>query len=195
MIEIKIGERYQGRPSGTEMARRWALASAAMEKEGIDCLIMQANEAVLCQYVRWFAERRTAHYCVVIFDRDQNLSIIGHGARGNQVPAYGVEFANNVCVPQVSNAWYGNNAISDQAIEIIKKSSYKRIGMVGLNLIPAAFYLNLAASLPSHEIVDATEMVDQMVSVKSAEELDRLKDAVRLHESVAYAIPSPQAIC
>ena len=190
MIKIKPGERYQARPSAAEMRRRWQLASQAMREQGIDCLVMQANEGMLCQYVRWFAERRTAHYCVVLLDRDQNLSLIGHGPLGNKVPTYGMEFANNICVPQVANAWYGNHVAGDQAVGLVKKGGYKKVGLVGLNLIPAAFYLNLTAGLPGIEVVDATELVDKMVAVKSDEELRLLTEAVRMHEAVGNAIPS-----
>ena len=190
MVTIELGKRYQARPSAAEMRRRWQLAAQTMKERDIDCLVMQANEGMLCQYVRWFAERRTAHYCVVLFDRDQNLSIIGHGPLGNQVPAYGMEFANSVCVPQVANAWYGNNVVSDQAAALVKKGGYKKVGLVGLNLIPAAFYLNFTSSLPGVEMTDATEMVDQMVVVKSEEELRLLGDAVLMHEAVGNAIPS-----
>jgi Xaa-Pro aminopeptidase len=190
MVEIKHGVRYQGRPSSDEMKRRWDLASEAMKAQGIDCLIMQANEGLLCQYVRWFAERRTSRYCVIMFDQQQNLSIIGHGPQGNKMATYGMEFANSICVPQVENAWYGNNAISDQAIGIIQKNGYKKIGLVAQNIISAAFYQNLVKCLPTHEIVDATEMVDLLVSVKSQEELTCLREAVRVHEAAGAAIPS-----
>lgn len=190
MVKIELNERYQGRPSRAEMKRRWDLASKAMKEQDIDCLIMQANEGVLCQHLRWFAERRPTHYTIVMFDQDQNLSIISHGPKGMKVPTYSVEFANSICVPQMSNAWYGNNFISDQAIDIIKKNGYKKLGLLGLNLMSAAFYNNLTKSLPQNEVVDASEMIDQLVAVKSEEELGMLRDAVQLHDAVGNAIPA-----
>jgi Xaa-Pro aminopeptidase len=101
-----------------------------------------------------------------------------------------MKFVNNICVPQVSNACYGNNAISDQAVKIIQENGYRKIGLIGLNMIPAAFYLNLTRSLLDCEIKDATEMVDLLVSVKSEEELSFLERAVRIHEAVGYAVPA-----
>ncbi|NLK08180.1 MAG: M24 family metallopeptidase [Firmicutes bacterium] len=191
MVEFDLNVRYQGRPSQTEMKRRWDLATQVMKKQNIDCLIMQAHDDLFGQYVRWFAERRFAPYpCTVMFDRDQKLSVIGHSGLGNKLPTFGVEYEYNIGVPQSNNAWYGNNAASDQAIRIIEKEGYKKIGFLGLNLIFAAFYLGVTQGLPGVEFVDASDAIDQVISVKSQEELSMLKDAVQMHEAVGKAVPS-----
>jgi len=172
------------------MKRRWNLASAAMKEQNIDVLIMQATEGMFPQYVRWFAERRTGQPCVIMFDRNHNLSIMSHGPLGNKVHTYGMEFANSICEPQVSGASYGKYAMSNHAINIIKKEGYKKIGLLGMNILPAAFYINLTQSLPNNEVVDASDMIDKLIAVKSEEELDMLDGALKVHEAVGNAIPS-----
>ncbi len=52
MVKIEHNVRYQGRPSQVEMERRWRLARKFMQERGLDYLVTQANEGVLCQYVR-----------------------------------------------------------------------------------------------------------------------------------------------
>jgi len=190
MVKIELNQRYQGRPSPAEMKRRWNLASQAMKEQDIDCLVMQANDGIFPQYVRWFAERRTIQPCVIMFDQNHNLSIITHGPLGSKVSTYGMEFANSISEPQVNVVFYGNNAVSDHAVGIIKKEGYKKIGILGLNILPAAFYINLTRSLPNNEIVDASDMIDQLIAVKSEEELAMLDGALKVHEAVANAIPA-----
>jgi Xaa-Pro aminopeptidase len=192
MIKIEPGIRYQGRPSESEMKRRWSIAADAMEREGIDCLILQANEGMLSQYVRWFAERRTPHYCVVLFDQEQNLSILGHGPEGQPLigEEFNMRFANNISVPAFANACYANHFMSNHAINIIRKNNYTSIGLVGMNILSAAFYKNLVESLPVVKITDASELVDALITIKSQEELELLREAVQLHERIGNAVPA-----
>ncbi len=94
MVKIEQRVRYQARPSQAEMKRRLRLAADIMDENGIDCLIMQSNDWLFGQYSRWFAERRMhLHYHIVIFDRNQELSVIGHGMDGKPLVsgAFGME--------------------------------------------------------------------------------------------------------
>lgn len=184
--------RYQGRPSKAEMQRRWNLASEAMKAEGIDCLIMQANEPIMGGYVKWFCEVQTIHMCTALFDSDCNVSFIGHGPQGSPAlgPIYGIELANNIAVPTFHNAAYADTFVSKEASTIIKKNGYKKIGFVAENLISAALYKNLVSTFPEIEFVNATEMIDNLVAVKSPEQLEALGRAVELHDAVASAMVS-----
>lgn len=187
------GTRYQGGPSDAEMQRRYKAASEAMKAAGIDILITQANDAILCQYVRWFAKIRTAHHCIVLFDKNAHLSFLGHGGDGTPVidaEMFGLKLAHNIAVPVFGNNWTGNDMISDKASMIIKEGGFKTIGLVAKNLLSLGFYENLVKSLPDCKFVDATEMIDQLIVIKSEEELQFHKQAIVLHETVAAAMPA-----
>jgi len=184
--------RYQGRPSKAEMQRRWSLASEAMKAENIDCLIMQANDPIMGGYVKWFCEVQTIHICTALFDSDCNISFIGHGPKGSAAlgPMYEIELANNIAVPAFHNAVYADRFVSEEIIKIVKKNGYRKIGFVAENLISAALYKNLVNNLPEVEFVNATDMVDHLVAVKSPEQLEALKRTVELHDAVASAMVS-----
>ena len=187
------GTRYQGGPSDAEMQRRYAAATAAMKAAGVDILIAQASDGMLCQYVRWFAKVRTAHHCIVLFDREGNLSLLGHGGDGNpaiDAAQFGLKLAHNIAVPVFNNHWVGGNAMSDKAAMIIQEGGFKTVGIVAKNLLSLGFYENLVKGAPGCRFVDATELIDQLIVIKSEEELQLHRQAITLHERVAAAMPS-----
>ncbi len=190
MVKIEHNIRYQGRPSKSEMERRWALAKKFMEERELDYLVTQANEGVLSQYVRWFAELRSLHYTYLLFDRDGELTMISHGPEGGKAVPWDIGLTNNIAVPVFNNACYADAVAADKAVEVIQKKGCKKLGFVGVNLITAGFYNNLVKGLQGTETVDVTDEFDYLVAVKSEEELRFLQDACGLHDAAAYAIPS-----
>jgi len=58
----------------------------------------------------------------------------------------------------------------------------RKVGMVGLGNMSAALYSNIIKGLPGVEIVDATDLVDQVRMVKSEEELLLHREAAYMHE-------------
>jgi Xaa-Pro aminopeptidase len=190
MVKIEQNVRYQGRPSKQEMQRRWDLAKAFMKERGLDYLVCQANDGMLCQYVRWFAELRSAHYSYLLFDKDGGMTMISHGAAGGKAVPFDVGLQNNIAIPVFNNACYADSFAADTAVEIMKKKGCKKLGFVGLNLITAGFYTNLLKGLAGVETADVTDAFAYLVAVKSEEEMRFLQDACDLHDVAANAIPS-----
>ncbi|MDR2909155.1 MAG: M24 family metallopeptidase [Oscillospiraceae bacterium] len=190
MVTIETGVRYQGRPSKEEMARRHALAVAFMKERGLDYLVMQANEGVMCEKVRWFCEIRSVHYTYVLFDKEGALSMISHGAEGGKALGWDVGLTNNIAVPVFNNAAYGDSFAADKAVGIMKKTGCEKIGFLNLNLITTGFYLGLLKGLPGAEALDVTDEFDYLVAVKSDEELRMLEEACVMHDRAAEAIPA-----
>lgn len=190
MVKIEHNMRYQGGPSKQEMQRRWTLAKEFMKERDLDFLVTQANEGVLGQYVRWFAELRSVHYTYLLFDKDGTMTMISHGAAGGKATPFDVGLTNNISIPVFNNACYGDSYAADAAVGIIEKKGCKKLGFIGLNLITAGFYNNLLKGLPAVETQDVTNEFDYLVAVKSEEELRLLQEACIVHDAVASAIPS-----
>ncbi len=190
MVKIEHNVRFQGRPAKAEMERRWQLAKEFMKERGLDYLVTQANEGVLCQYVRWFAEVRSLHYTYLLFDKDGAMTMISHGGTGGKAIPWEVGLTNNIAIPVFNNACYADSFAAEKAVEVIQKKGCRKLGLIGMNLITAGFYNNLLEGLPGTETVDVTDEFDYLVAVKSAEELGFLQDACDLHDAAAYAIPS-----
>ncbi len=190
MVKIEHNVRYQGGPSKQEMQRRWTLAKEFMKERGLDFLVTQANDPVLGQYVRWFAELRPIHYTYLLFDKDGAITMITHGPAGGKATTFEVGLTNNISVPVFNNACYGDSYAADAAVKVIEKKGCKKLGFIGMNLITAGFYNNLLKGLPNVVTLDVTDAFDYLVAVKSEEELRLLKEACDVHDAVARAIPS-----
>ncbi|MDR1518908.1 MAG: M24 family metallopeptidase [Planctomycetota bacterium] len=190
MVKIEHNVRYQGGPSKSEMQRRWKLAMEFMREQGLDYLVAQANDGILCEKVRWFAELRSAHYCYLLFDKDGGMTMISHGAAGGKAIPFDVGLTNNISVPVFNNACYADSFAADKAVEIMRRRGCKKIGFLNLNLITVGFYQNLLKGLPGVDSVDATDAFDYLVAVKSEEELRLLQEACDLHAAAANAIPA-----
>lgn len=172
------------------MQRRWDLAKAFMKDRGLDYLVTQANDGILCEKVRWFAELRSPHYTYLLFDKDGGMSMIAHGAAGGKATGFDVGLLNNISVPVFNNACYGDGVAAAKAVEIIKKKGCKKIGFINLNLITVGFYQNLLKGLPGVETIDVTDEFDYLVACKSAEEIAMLQVACDHHDAAANAIPA-----
>lgn len=190
MVKIEHNVRYQGRPSKGEMQRRWDLAKKFMQERGLDYLVTQCNDWVLCQYVRWFAEVRSLHYTYLLFDKDGGMTMISHGGAGGKAIPWEVGLTNNIAIPVFNNACYADSFAAEKAVEVIRKKGCRKLGFIGMNLITVGFYNNLLKGLPGIETVDVTDEFDYLVAVKSEEELGFLQDACDMHDAAAYAIPA-----
>lgn len=190
MVKIEHNVRFQDRVSSEEMKRRWQLAMEFMKERDLDYLVTQANDGILGQYVRWFAEIRSAQYTYLLFDKDGAISMISHGATGGTAIPYDVGLTNNIGVPIFNNACYGDSFAADKAVGIMKEKGCNKIGFIGMNLITAGFYNNLLRQLDGAEVSDVTDEFDYLVAVKSEEELSFLQKACDLHDAIVSAIPS-----
>lgn len=190
MVKFEHGVRFQGGPSKAEMQRRWTLAAEFMKERSLDYLVTQANDPVLCQYVRWFAETRSAHYTYLLFDKDGEMTMISHGAAGGKAIPFDVGLTNNISVPVFNNACYGDGFTAEKALEVIQKKGCKKLGFIGMNMITVGFYQALLRGLPQAETVDVTDEFDRLVADKSQEELALLREACVVHDRALLAIPA-----
>ena len=75
-------------------------------------------------------------------------------------------------------------------MEVIKARKDKKIGMVGLGSMHAAFYAYLKEHLLGVEIVEATDLVDRIKAVKSEDELVFVRKAIETQDMVCAAMPT-----
>src|SRR3970282_546774 len=64
----------------------------------------------------------------------------------------------------------------------MRKKKPKTVGLVGLGIMSAALYENLKKGLQGVNVIDATDLVDDVKMVKSEEELKLLREAAYMHE-------------
>lgn len=181
--------------STTEINRRWSELRRVMARAGIDCLIAQNNNQHLGGYVRWFSDvpAANAYPRTVVFPVDDEMTMISSGGKPNPLAppswaARGVKERINLAY--FSTLHYTNTMDAEAAVAVVKKRSAKRIGLVNKGCIPSAFSDYLAQHLATVEIVDATDLVDEIKAVKSPEEIALIKRAVAMHDAAFAAVPT-----
>ena len=86
-------ERLREPISRNELERRWKAVRAAMEKEGLDCLVMQNSNLYLGGYVRYFTDipAENGYPMSVVFPIDDEITVVSHG--GKPLPTTPPEWA------------------------------------------------------------------------------------------------------
>lgn len=177
-----------------ELERRWSLVREAMKREGIDSLVMQNDNQWLGGYVRYFTDlpSEQAYPYTVVFPVNDEMSVI---SSGSPVPPPPPDWASRGIKEKMGLSYfrtfhYTNNIDAEAIVNVIKRRNDKRVGMVNLGLIPAATYIYMKEQLPEVELVDATDLVDDIKAIKSDIEIEYILKAVHIQDMVAAAVPS-----
>lgn len=95
-----------------------------------------------------------------------------------------------IAVPYFRAFHYTNSLDAEEIVKVLRKRKDKRVGLINLGLIPAATYLYLKEQLSEVEWVDATDLVDEIKAIKSADEIQFIRKAVRIQDMVCEAMPT-----
>jgi Xaa-Pro aminopeptidase len=182
--------------SDEELERRWAAVRGAMAERGVDVLVMQGFNEFIGGYVKYFTDipARNGYPDTVIFPRDDGMTVIRQGPRGDIVDPSEVEESPDRGVKKVmfaryfASAHYTKHYDAELAAEEIKPRGECTVGIVCPGTMSAAFseYLK-GGALPRAKFVDATEMVDEIKAIKSDEELERIKETALLQDACMEA--------
>src|SRR6202043_2989873 len=80
----ELSERLNTPISTAELERRWKAVRAAMEREGIDVLVMQNNNDHMGGYVKYFTDlpATNGYPMTVVFPRDDLMTMVSQGPFG-----------------------------------------------------------------------------------------------------------------
>jgi len=189
MSEDLRRERLRKPISKEELARRWRTVREAMEREKIDCLIMQNNNQYLGGYVRYFTDipAENSYPITVLFPLEEDMTIIAHG--GTPLPPTPPEWATlgvkeRINLPYLLTLNFTNTMDAKAAVETLKRFKTKSLGFVARAFIPSVFYEYIRENLSGVTFKDATDLVDEIKAVKSEEEIQLIKDAAKMQDIV-----------
>jgi len=192
MNEIQ-NERFAHPIFSRELERRWSLVRNGMKEQAIDCLIMQNDNQFLSGYIRYFLDLPANGYrTTALFPANEEMTVINHG--GVNDPPFPPSWASRgikdgIPSPYMQVLHYTNTNAAEISAKCIKDRGYKKIGFVCLDAISAAFYRYLRENLARVEIVDASDLVDEIKAVKSPDEIAFIKRTAQLHDYVAKMVP------
>jgi Xaa-Pro aminopeptidase len=191
---MALSERLNTPISTAELERRWKAVRAAMERDKIDVLLMQNNNDYMGGYVRYFTDMpaTNGYPNTVVFPRDEEMSVVCQGPFGGGEPtAMGDQTWRGVrrllTTPSYASAHYTKDYDPELAVEALQPYAKGTIGYVGTYQMSFALLDYVKGALPQAKFVEATELVDRIKVIKSAEEMELVKRAALMQDGAMHA--------
>jgi len=189
-------ERINNPISTTELERRWSAVRKAMTESRIDALLMQANNDFMGGYVKYFTDvPATNGYSVTaVFPRDERMTVIAMGPQGlvRELPPEGDPLRRGVArfmgTPSFASAPYTAENDGKLAEKALAGCASGTIGLLGTAAMSFALVDYLKRALPKATFVDASELVDRIKAVKSAEEIGFMRRVAAMQDAAMQAV-------
>jgi Xaa-Pro aminopeptidase len=183
-------ERVATRISMAELERRWGAVRAEMAARGIDALVMQNASDWLGGYVKWFTDvpAHNDYPRTVIFHRDDLMTLVEMGATGRRDRIDGKDVNNPgigevIYSPSFFSVAYTHDYDPLLVAEALRQRDYKTIGLVGRGALPSGL-VDAIGNKVSAKLVDASDFVDRVKAIKSAEEIALLRKTAAMQDAV-----------
>lgn len=178
--------------STSELERRWTLARTRLRKAGLDAVVLQSSEDWMGGYTRWFTDTpaTNAYPRSVIFPAEGLMTTCEVGIFGGEWDYDGThpEFrgiGRRVSTPSFNGAVnYTGRYDGELMAGEIRRHGYRRVGLVAPNGMYHGFAQGLKELLPAVAWTDATEMIDDLKAIKSAEEIACIRKTAAMQDEV-----------
>ena len=176
-----MAERLISPISTAELERRWTAVRAAMAERGIDVLVMQNSNEFSGGYVKWFTDLPSGNgtMTTVVFPKDDLMTVVAPGPFGVDTrPPPGDPVRRGVKRFLASPNFMGASFTTALDVENTEKAldgfSGASIGLIATGSMSHALADHLKhGKLGNAQFVDATDLVDQIMVIKSDEEIAR----------------------
>ena len=132
-------ERIRFPMSLSELGRRHTAVRAAMEKEGIDMLLMSNDNQFLGGYIRYFTDipAGNAYPMTVLFEKNGEITTINCGIQSQPSPPPWAArvITNRVSLPYFRSLNYTHSYDADYIAGFLKDKNIKKLGLVGVGMI------------------------------------------------------------
>jgi len=191
----QLSERLQTPISTAELERRWAAVRAAMERDKIDVLLMQNNNDYMGGYVKYFTDlpATNGYPLTVVFPRDDLMTMVSQGPFGGGNPtASGDGVARGVkqwlTTPSYASCVYTATYDPELAAKALAPYAGGTIGLLGTYQMSFALvdYLQ-KGRFSNSRFVDASDLVDRIKVIKSAEERELVRRAAAMQDGAMRA--------
>lgn len=176
-----------------ELERRWKAVRDRMAARGVDFLVVQSQQRFAGGYVRWFTDIPGANFPIsIVFPLEDEMTIIAHGPAAPAPPGNPAQWAlrgvrERINTPSLPNVWWEDARDAEKAVAVMMRKKPRTVGLVGLGNMSGALYANLLKGLQGVNVVNASDLVDEVRMVKSEEELRLHRESAYLHE-MSYAV-------
>jgi Xaa-Pro aminopeptidase len=174
--------------SNTEMQRRWDVTRGVMAKLGLDAIICQAREDWIGGYVRWLTDvpANNGYPRTVVFYAGRPMNVIEMGAfdtdRATDPAAMATRGVDRVLgTPSFHSVNYTIDYDTELTLKALNDAGAKRIGLLAPQALPYGLVSALNAGF---DTVDATDALDHVKAIKSAEEIALIRQTAALQDQV-----------
>ncbi len=183
-------ERVENPVSMAELERRWAAVRKEMEARNINALIAQNSSDWLGGYVKWFTDvpAHNDYPRNVIFHRNDLMTMVEMGARNGRNALAGKDPLNPgvgdwVFSPSFYSVGYTHEYDGALVAQELKKRGYKTVGWVGKGRLQYDLVRVVEAQASGINFIDATDLVDRIKAIKSAEEIALIRRACAMQDA------------
>jgi len=190
-----LSERLNTPISTAELERRWKAVRTAMQAHKVDVLLMQNNNDHMGGYVRWFTDMPAVNGYpnTIVFPRDADMTVVTQGPFGGAqaLPHEGDGTWRGVkrvlTTPSYSSAHYTDQYDAELAATALAPFATARIGLVGTYQMSHATVDYIKWEFPEATFVDASDLVDRIKVIKSAEEMELIRRTCRMQDGAMQA--------
>jgi Xaa-Pro aminopeptidase len=191
-----LSERLQTPISTAELERRFGAVRAAMERDNIDVLLMQNNNDYMGGYVKYFTDlpATNGYPLTVVFPRDDLMTLVGMGPFGGEAtPNANPDGIHRgvrqvLTTPSFASCHYTAAYDAELTAKALAPYAGGTIGLVGSASLSFALVDHLQKGrLSNARFVDATDMVDRIKAIKSAEERELIRRTAAMQDGAMRA--------
>jgi Xaa-Pro aminopeptidase len=177
--------------SREELERRWSAVRVRMDQQGLDALVLQNSSDWVGGYIRWFSNQpaTNGYPSTLVFARRETMSLIEQGPFGlvheagaEQRRATGV--TRHLTTPSYPSIHYTGTYDAKLAAAEVRLLGARRVGLVAPAAMYHSFGAELRLALADLDVVDATDMVDRIKAIKSAEERGLMRAVAAMQDEV-----------
>jgi Xaa-Pro aminopeptidase len=177
--------------SVSELERRWSLTRKRMREVGIDALVLQNSSDWVGGYIRWFSNQpaTNGYPTSLVFPVEEGMCLVEQGPfeglkQSNQAELRSTGVARRLTTPSYPSVGYTGNYDADIVAGELRRLGAKRVGFVAPAAMYHSFGLRLRETLSALELVDATNLVDRIKAIKSAEERELIRQVAGMQDEV-----------
>jgi Xaa-Pro aminopeptidase len=191
------GERVRDAIPRQELERRWSSARMEMSRLGLDALVIQGMSA-MCGgggYFRWFTGQVPfgTYASSVVFPLAGPITLVRHGDADDSVdlddadpslPGIGRVFST----PHFPAVHYCGRFDAELLAGAVRDAGHRIVGLVGPQMMYHGFASALRELLADRELVDATDAIDGLKSIKSPYDRELARATAAMQDAVFESV-------
>lgn len=177
--------------SPEELRRRWSAVRAAMRAANLDALVVQNSSDWVGGYIRWFTNQpaTNGYPSSAVFPLEGNMTFIEQGPFGGVRQASAEEarlsgIERRLTTPSYPSVGYTGSYDADLAVGELRRMRAERVGLVAPASMYHSFGKRMSDALADIAVVDATDMIDHIKAIKSAEEREFIRRVAAMQDEV-----------